>query len=179
MKKLILTVAFLLIPIAAFPQAPDSAAVSTMKKVMFLEGQWQGKGWISFAAGKQEHFNQTETVRSALGGSIITIEGKGTAEDPDSGKLQAVHGAYAVIFYDVIAQKLKMHAYKDGKFIAADAQIGNDGSFIWGFDLPSGTGRIRYTIRLNDKGQWYEIGEFSRDGGGTWLQNFEMTLDKV
>jgi hypothetical protein len=35
--------------------------------------------------------------------------------------------------------------------------------------------RIRYTIRLDDKGRWFEIGERSTDGA-TWTKFFEMTL---
>lgn len=39
-------------------------------------------------------------------------------------------------------------------------------------------GTIRYTIVLNDKGEWFEIGERSTDGVA-WTKFFEMTLQKV
>ena len=46
----------------------------------------------------------------------------------------------------------------------------------WAMETPGG--QIRYTITLNDAGQWFEIGEMSQDGE-TWRQIFEMTLDRV
>jgi hypothetical protein len=48
-----------------------------------------------------------------------------------------------------------------------------DGAFVWGLDTPGG--RIRYTIRLDEKGRWLEIGERSPDGAD-WTKFFEMTL---
>jgi hypothetical protein len=176
MKKLILALTLLLTPTAAFSQTPDSLSVSMMKKVAVFKGQWKGSGWISFAAGKKETFVQNEDVRTVTDGSMVTMEGLG---QDGSAEGKVVHRAFGVVFYDVMAQKLKIHAYKDGKFIAADAEVAQDGSFLWGFDAPGGTGKIRYTIRINEKGQWYEVGQFSPDGGKTWFQNFEMTLDRV
>ena len=56
-----------------------------------------------------------------------------------------------------------------------DFKLVADG-FEWGFPTPAGT--IRYTIKTaNDV--WLEIGEFSRDGGRTWVKFFEMKLDRV
>jgi hypothetical protein len=37
---------------------------------------------------------------------------------------------------------------------------------------------MRYTITLNDRGQWFEIGEISCDGK-EWSKVFEMTLERV
>jgi hypothetical protein len=37
---------------------------------------------------------------------------------------------------------------------------------------------MRFTVRLNEKGQWFEVGEFSRDGKA-WQKFFEMTLERV
>lgn len=36
---------------------------------------------------------------------------------------------------------------------------------------------MRYIIGLNDKGQWYETGEFKKDD--EWNHFFEMTLNKT
>jgi hypothetical protein len=52
-----------------------------------------------------------------------------------------------------------------------------DGVVVWGMSVrPYGT--ARYTIRLNDQGQWTEIGVINRDGA-VWAPFFEMTLDRV
>ncbi|HEV2844661.1 MAG TPA: hypothetical protein VG477_07435, partial [Thermoanaerobaculia bacterium] len=58
----------------------------------------------------------------------------------------------------------------EGRFVSG-------GAWEWGFALPQG-GRIRYTIKLTDKGEWYETGEYSPDEK-TWHQFHEMTLRKV
>ncbi len=35
---------------------------------------------------------------------------------------------------------------------------------------------MRYIITLNEKGQWFEIGEMERNN--EWFKFFEMTLDR-
>ena len=47
-----------------------------------------------------------------------------------------------------------------------------DGKFYW---YPNEN--VRYVIWQNEKKQWYEKGEFKREGN--WTQFFEMTLDQV
>jgi hypothetical protein len=37
---------------------------------------------------------------------------------------------------------------------------------------------VRYTIRLDENGRWFEIGETSSDGS-EWRKFFEMTLTRV
>ena len=44
--------------------------------------------------------------------------------------------------------------------------------------MPAGPRQMRYTIKLNQKGQWYETGEMSMNGQAG-QQFFEMTLDKA
>lgn len=171
MKKLFLILSLIFLPGVSFSQSYDPSQLEAMRKVSFLEGKWQGKGWISFGPGEKHHFNQTENIRGELGGSILTIHGVGRAD------AKVIHDAFAVISYDSKAQKYRMHSYKDGNFLDAEAKVGDDGSFIWGFEHPR-AGKIRYTIRLNEKGRWVETGEFSRHGE-KWVQNFEMTLDKI
>ncbi len=51
-------------------------------------------------------------------------------------------------------------------------------TIVWGF-TDARAGDIRFTIQLSEKGQWLELGELSRDTGKTWIQFFEMTLDKL
>jgi hypothetical protein len=46
----------------------------------------------------------------------------------------------------------------------------------WGLQI-SERGRIRYTIELNEKGQWFEVGEMTQDGQ-KWNKFFEMTLQR-
>ena len=77
----------------------------------------------------------------------------------------------SIIKEEVVAQKVGVN--KVDTFYTND-----NGDFIWGFSHPY-AGELRFTIRQNEKGQWYEMGEVSSDNGNTWFQNFEMLLNKV
>lgn len=175
MKNLLLILSFLCIIqeslIAQPVMTPDSATKEAMGKLAFLTGQWSGTGWIQM--GRDKHFfNQSENVIQKVNQSVIVIDGLGT----DSVTNQIIHQAFAVISYDRAAQKYLMRAYRgDGNYIDADAEVTQDGSFIWGFTHPQ-AGRMKYTIRLTD-GKWIEKGEMSRDNT-TWFPFFEMTLAK-
>jgi hypothetical protein len=119
-------------------------------------------------------FSQTETVTSKLNGLLLAIEGLGTVDES-----KIIHNAFAVLSFDSENQRFVMRAHKaDGAFTEADALVDDNGSIIWGFYHPY-AGELRFTIKKNDKGQWYEIGEVSSDDGNSWFQNFEMLLNKV
>ncbi len=53
----------------------------------------------------------------------------------------------------------------------------SENTLVWGFENPR-AGTIRFTIKLNEKGQWFEIGEISRDGKA-WQKFFKMTLSRT
>jgi hypothetical protein len=38
-------------------------------------------------------------------------------------------------------------------------------------------GQMRYTIKHNEKGEWFEVGEMTQDRQ-TWHKFFEMTLER-
>ena len=158
----------------AFAQYIDSLQVNEMKKVQWLAGKWEGQGWMMFGPEEKHTFSQTETVTSKLNGILLVIEGLGT-----DGESNIIHNAFAVLSFDSENQRYVMRAHKaDGAFTEADALVDNNGDFIWGFNHPY-AGELRFTIRQNNKGQWYEIGEASSDDGNSWFQNFEMLLNKV
>jgi hypothetical protein len=152
-------------------QAQPSLQIDQVKKLAFMIGRWKGSGWIQMGPGKKSTFQQTEDVRSKLGGLLVEIEGHGINETGAN-----VHDALAIVSYDDKQSAFHFRAYDgQGRFVDAPASF-EDGAFVWGFD--QGPGRIRYHIRLNAKGQWHETGEFSRDGKN-WQPVFEMTLDRV
>lgn len=172
MRKIFFLAVLIIIPTVIIGQSNKSLKMEMMKKVAFLEGKWKGEGWYASNKNKKFYFNQTEDVQPELNGLILRIEGIGKTKENE----KIFHHAFAVIYYDSDDQTLKMHSYKGGEFLETDAMINENGEFVWGFDIKNG--KLRYTIGLNEKGQWHEIGEFSRDGK-RWFQNFEMTLDKV
>ena len=163
----------------AFAQYIDSLQVNEMKKVHWLVGKWEGEGWMMFGPEEKHTFSQTETVTSKLNGLLLAIEGLGIAGTSEEGGSKIIHNAFAVLSFDSENQRFVMRAHKaGGAFTEADAKVDDNGDFIWGFSHPY-AGELRFTIKQNDKGQWYEIGEVSRDDGITWYQNFEMILNKV
>ena len=162
-----------------FSQYIDSLQVEEMKKVQWLAGNWEGEGWMMFGPEEKHTFFQTETVTSKLNGLLLAIEGLGTVGTSDRGESKIIHNAFAVLSYDSENQRFVMRAHKaDGAFTEADARVNDNGDFIWGFSHPY-AGELRFTIRQNDKGQWYEMGEVLSDNGNSWFQNFEMLLNKV
>ncbi|WP_444995343.1 hypothetical protein [Aliikangiella sp. IMCC44359] len=172
MKSLIIAVLATLLSANAYSQPKESLKLTEMKKVAFLQGNWKGEGWVLMRDGKKSYFTQTENIAFELDGLILRIEGIGTSKE--SGK--KIHHAFAVVHYNDKLKHFKMHSYKYGGFLNADAKVDAGGNFIWGFKIKEG--ELRYTIRLDEKGRWHEIGEFSKDGV-SWHQNFEMILEKI
>lgn len=156
---------------AAFPADPVPTPTAEMKPIAFLAGHWQGTGWAQTREGKKT-FTIDEKVEPKLDGSVFLVEGIGKDND---GKVH--HHALAFFHYDKEAKHYKVKAFrKDSGYVDAKGEM-KDGNFVWGFDLPQG-GQVRFTLKINDKGQWVETGEFSRDGK-QWFHSMEMTLDKV
>lgn len=170
----------LTLTLSALAQAPPGGMASRdeMKKIAFLIGKWKGEGTIMTGPGAKHSAIINEEISPKLDGLVLMIEGKGIDKNSPSDAPRVVHHAFATLSYDASAKKFVMRAYlRDGRYVNADAALNDKGALVWGFELP-GIGKVRYTIVVNAKGQWHEIGEFSRDGT-TWMQNFEMTLDKV
>jgi hypothetical protein len=167
------------IPAVSHAQRPQPpiAQQAEMKKLAFMEGSWNGSGWMMFGPNDRRTFTSVEEAESRLDGTIITVTGLHKAIIPGTDKEIIIHNAFGVISYDTTGQCYQFHHYR------STGQEGNsvghfiDGVFQWSLKDPTGA-EIRFTIRLNDKGQWHEIGERSADGAN-WNQIFEMTLDKV
>ena len=163
---------------AAYAQAPrpPAAALAAMNQLNFLVGKWSGEGWMEFAPGPRHTFRSTEEVEMKLDGLLLLIEGIHHARIPGQKDELKVHHAVATVTFDPGSRVLRMAAFKaDGKSIQPRAEI-KDGAFIWGFEDPA-LGQLRYTIRVNASGEWFEIGERSIDGR-EWKKYFEMTLSR-
>ena len=142
-----------------------------MKKLEWLVGKWKGTGWMDMGPGKRATFDQTEKVESRAGGLVLVIEGEGRSE----GKV--VHSALAVASFDAAAKGFRFRAYDGyGRYLDLEAKVG-EGTFEWGYREPQRGMQMRYTIRRNEKGEWFEEGEGSMDGK-TWRKFFEMRLER-
>ena len=157
------------------PGEGRSVVTEKMKAFSFLVGEWEGSGTMQMGPGPKLNSKVKENVQFRLSGNALLIEGLGTAKVGEGGSEQNVHEAIALITWDPKQNKYVMHAMtaKAGH-VEPTIEVG-DKSIVWGFE--TGSGKIRYTIKINDKGQWVEEGEFSQDGK-TWNKFMEMTLSK-
>jgi hypothetical protein len=156
-----------LITLTTFAQSTETDAKlqSELKKLSFMEGKWEGNGWMIGRDGVRSEFTQTENIQFKLDNTLLYIEGLGKSD----GKV--VHDALAIISFDKEKGHYNFRSYlangMSGDFMAELI----DGKLYW-----HPTDFIRYIIYLNKNDQWHEKGEINRDGN--WIQFFEMTLNK-
>ena len=157
---------------AADEPTSKDAQLGEMKKLDWLVGSWQGSGWMQMGPQGRREFTINETVQSKLGGLVLLIEGLGKSKADGS----VVHTALAFVSYDEQAKTFRWRAFTaEGRQTDAEAKAGAN-VLEWGMQL-SPRGQIRYTIKLNQRGEWFEVGEMSQDGQ-TWQKFLEMTLHR-
>ena len=157
--------------------AMTAAAADEMKKLDWWVGEWKGEAWIQMGPGKPQYVLQTERVQSKAGGRVLTVDGLGRQKLENGAAGDVVHDAFAVITWDDAKKAYRFDAYtaREG-YVPATIELTGEHKATWGFTTPQG-GKVRYTINLTEKGEWHEVGEFSRDGN-QWMKFFEMTLTK-
>ncbi|HEX7707642.1 MAG TPA: hypothetical protein VF701_14390 [Thermoanaerobaculia bacterium] len=169
MRIVLTTIALLLVTISA-AAGPNEE----MRKLDFLIGEWEGEATVRMG-GQTHHVLQFEKVQSKLDGKVLLIEGLGRQKGEDGAAGEVVHNAMAVVSWD---ESRKLHRFatwlsnREGGEMTLRVTGKNEA--VW--QTPDG--RMRYTIRLDDEGRWYETGEFTRDGE-KWEPFIEMLLSKV
>lgn len=162
-------VATLAFGLPARADAPSPTAKAEMAKIAQMAGRWKGGGWVITQAGRRE-FQSTELMEWRLDGYALVVEGRHT--DAKSGEL--THHAIATIAWDDKAGEYRfLSALNTGMTGAYPARL-EGRKFVW--SIPPST---RFTISLDDPDCWLEVGEYSRDGGATWIKFFEMDLARV
>lgn len=155
----------------AQPGRAPSAQLEAIQKLSWLTGKWEGKGWMEFVSNQRHEFTSTEKIEFKVDGVALSIEGFHRGGDG-----RVVHNALAIVSYDETSKLYRFRAWlSDGRYTDAEGKLLN-GAFQWSLQTPRG--RMRYTIKLNEKGEWFEIGEMSNDGQD-WRKFFEMVLRKV
>jgi len=163
---------------AQMPSPPDrDAKLGAMRELDFLVGDWRGSGWMQMGPQMRIDFKSREIVERKLGGMIVAIEGIHEGVPPGSTDSVTVHHAFAVLSYDAQAKKYRFRSWLENGLAGDYEATVNAGTLEWGYEDPR-RGRIRYIIRLDDKGQWQETGDFSKDGT-TWMPFFAMTLSRA
>ena len=172
MKRVALVL--MLLAVAAPELAVEGAAdpgLEAMRAISFLEGRWEGEGWMQHGSAEPEHFRSSELVEARLDGRVLIVEG--LHHDKETG--EEVHHALAAISYDPEAAQYRFRSHLSTGRSGDHAGRLEDGAFIWDFETPQG--QIRFTIRIAE-GRWSEVGEFSPDGE-QWNQFFAMELEKT
>lgn len=159
------------------PPADASAAIiEKMKALSFLVGEWEGEGWMQMGPQERKTVKATEKVVVKLSGRALLVEGLSQTQVAAGGAVEPVHEAIGIITWDPKKSQYSMRTIT-AKAGAVDPKLEvGDKALVWSFETAGGS--IRYTAKLNEKGQWFEIGEFSRDGK-EWNKFFEMTLTKT
>ncbi len=108
------------------------------------------------------------------GENALSIQGRHFSADDRTNQETLIHDAFAVVCWDKDHYQFQswLGSGHRGNFTG---QLKNE-SFVWGYEN-QWQGKVRYTIRINDTGEWSEIGERS-DDGKQWSQFFSMTLKK-
>ncbi len=166
--RLLLLLGFLL-PVAVHAQPlarPDSAFA-------MLLGTWSGEARPRTARGEMRIF-QTESVRAAVGGNALIIEGRGYRLT-DGGVPEPMPAFQAFGMLVRTPDGYRMHSVtNEGRSTTAVVEP-QPGGFDWWFDVPGG-GRVRYEIRVRADGAWHETGTYAPPGGAQAFPNFEMTV---
>jgi hypothetical protein len=162
--------------LAAAVSAQEGPAPAEMQQLQFLVGRWRGSGWRMSADGARQAFEETEVVVPRTNGAALSLAGTGRSADASSfGRL--VHSAFGLVSYDRNQKVFRWYAItSQGDHVDTQPTVG-DRQLTWELAIPNAP-RVRYTIRVNDQGQWFEIGETSSDGC-SWQKIFEMTLDRA
>jgi hypothetical protein len=158
---------------AARAQAPvPTEQLEAISKLDWLVGNWKGDGWIEFRPGERHTFSQSEIVQKKAGDTILTIEGHGVTKA--AGTNMTVLDAFTVVSYNPREKKKRWFSHTDkGHVTDVELTVGKR-TFQWAVKAGH-FGTMRYTMVLNEKDDWFEIGEMSQDGQ-TWRKFFEMTL---
>ncbi len=167
-------------PAVALQQGPAASpqlqkARQEMEKLAFLAGRWEGTATVMAPDG-QRQIRQSEEIRFKVGDTVLLIEG--TGREGEGADARVVFEALAVIAWDPQTNGYAMRAFTERGHVNPKVVVGEN-ELTWSFDTPDGAGKVRYQITLDEQGRWREIGEFSRDGGETWMKTIDMTLTRV
>lgn len=160
---------------AQMPSAPDTAARrKAMDKLHFLLGDWGGEATAVVGRGQQVRVFQTEWVRRKVGGQVIAVEGLARRYTPEGLKDTVFNTLGVIEWLPERGYFMRSHVM-DGRSGEFPVTV-SDSGFVWGFEVPGG--RVRFTMMVTPAGEWYEKGEFTRDGS-QWFPTMEMRLKKL
>jgi hypothetical protein len=137
-----------------FGQVPGSCDLCRTKlsRLKFMTGQWKGTAWTLGANQQRNTFEMTQNVQFKLDSTLLQIERTGVAEG------QIIYDELAIITYSIKDSSYIYNSYlatgNNGRFTG----ILRGNRFYW---YPYEN--IGYAITINEKGQWYEIGQMKQE----------------
>lgn len=152
--------------------APASLAQSgrdhrPAQALAWMQGEWQGEGWIIGRDGVRRSFTVEESVRSAADGHVLQIHGVGTAQG------RVIHDAAGFVTRTetgMTMQAVNMH----GQSQIVPLEV-TDSGFSWQLTMGD-YGRVEYEATYIE-GRWIETGAWCPTGGEC-IQNFQMQLTR-
>ena len=173
MKRLYFLVIILFVSTVIFAQPVNKLHVvqQKMQALKWITGKWQGTVSIMVGDGSKQEYKQTVEFTPKLKNSVFQFnEAASRGQD-------TVFQNIGMLSYDPLKSKYTILAYTDGGIqIEADVEV-QDKKMIW--RVPVAGNLLRYTITLNEKGQWHQVGEGSGDAGQNWTNFFESKLSPV
>jgi len=142
-----------------------------MTKLAFLQGSWSGDAWASVGRGERIQMRQTESIRYAVGGQVLVVEGVGRRLVNGTPNDTVFHALGTIDWLPSRGYLMRSYALtgQHGEFPLAVT----DSGFTW--EIPVPRGRIRYTMQLTGDGAWDERGFYSADQSQR-VQTFGMLL---
>lgn len=174
LQRILVACGLALVALGAPVTAQQPAAAPEMRRLAFLEGVWEGTGWMVMGPSGRKEFSIRESARWGAGGNVMVLDGLGVEKLGD-GSERPVHQAFAVISWDPAASVFRLRAYRAGGGEVEDTPAVSENGLVWGFREPRG-GHIRFTVRFTDD-TWHEVGEYSPDGA-TWQSFLDMRLER-
>jgi hypothetical protein len=153
-----------------------AAKPPVMDKMKFILGEWEGTGWKMSQRGKL-YTKAIEKTKCKVDCSVIMVEGLGLTTDSVTKQDKIVHDAFGVISFDAKTNSYSLRAYTKDGVVDSNIEFVEEKVIRWIMDVPGG--KIKFTADFKTPNKWLETGEFSRDGGQTWMKFLETDLTKV
>lgn len=144
-----------------------------------MVGEWRGTSWVMTPVGERHEGEAVERIRWNLAGTALIVEGYGYTTDAASGEITVSHDAMGIIEHDARTGGITFMARRNGADFTRNTLTidENTGKIQW---TPGGpqANSVRFTLELTED-RWLEIGEWSRDGGKTWVEFMGTDLKPV
>jgi len=171
----LLGLSLLIAPSGAGQDASPPDRVAAMRRFDAWVGDWRGSGWSLDAQGRRTEFTSEEHVEPRVGGTVLLLQGRGTAK-ADDGPQAVTHDGLVLVYFDEHAGQYRWNGHElTSGTMDTQARV-FDGGLEWSVPAPGGSATVRFTIRFGDD-HWHEFGETSMDGVA-WNRFMELNLER-